>query len=531
MALTVAAWAVPARRTAHTVTQPDGTQLELTLQGDEWLHYYTDIHGTPMAQDSATGWWHPAAAPSPLALDNAKARRASRDRLRTKRATNRLATRGTNNKKHGLVILAAFKDKGFSCSDDPQALFRDFFNKEGYSDYGMGGSVRDYFMAQSYGNLEIDFDVVGPVTLSQDMAYYGSNDIYGNDKRPGALVTEAVNAVAPELDFSIYDWDGDGDVDQVFILYAGYGESTTNNKEEIWPHAWTLTDAGFSEKGVSPIMLDGVWIDTYACSNELAGKSGKKIDGIGTACHEFSHCLGLPDAYDTANVSAFGMDCWDVMDYGCYNADCCVPASYTAYERWVCGWTEPTVLDDPCTVTGMRNIDESGECYIIYNRAHEDEFYMLQNIQQTGWNAGAAASGMLIMHVDYDSQAWYDNTVNTDKSHQRMTPVCADNKWTVATLKGDLWPYGAKDSLTDTSTPAAILYNMNDDLRPRLGRPITKIEHQDGLISFEFNMSHATEVRPIEATCGTGTAYDLMGRQADANSRGIHIIGGKKVVK
>lgn len=125
------------------------------------------------------------------------------------------------------------------------------------------------------------------------------------------MIIEACQLVDDKVNFKDYDWDGDGEVDQVFVIYAGYGEHAGAPSNTIWPHESSL--------GNRSIMLDGVRINTYACSSELNGNSGQVMAGIGTPCHEFSHCLGFPDLYDTDYSGAFGMSYWDVMNSGSHS--------------------------------------------------------------------------------------------------------------------------------------------------------------------------------------------------------------------
>ena len=160
----------------------------------------------------------------------------------------------------------------------------------------MTGSVRDYFRAQSYGQFAPEFDVVGPLTAANDMAYYGRHSGNNNDSHVPELVWEACLQADPLVNFADYDWNGDGEADLVYMVYAGYSEAQGAAPETIWPQKWYLTM-------YQSLQLDGVTIDGYACSSELRGTSGSELDGIGTACHEFSHCLGLPDTYDMIHGS------------------------------------------------------------------------------------------------------------------------------------------------------------------------------------------------------------------------------------
>lgn len=490
-ALCFSAWAVPARRYRKTITLSDGTQKAVVLKGDEYAHFFETDDGSVFVGDD-TGGYQPAEYNTiletrQLRIQQRNSQREAR-RTRSKVSSTRTNTVG---KKKGLVILANFSDRKLSIS---QSEFDDCFNKEGYANYGMFGSVHDYFWDCSYQQFDLTFDVVGPVDLSKSISYYGKNDSSGNDLHPGEMVGEAVRLADNfGVDFSNYDWDGDGYVDQVYVIYAGYGENSGAPSTTIWPHEWELSSTKQNGDGNGSIKLDGVTIDTYACSNELYGTSGMTIDGIGIACHEFSHCLGIPDMYDTRGTSNpnFGMDSWDLMDYGCYGEDGYRPVGYTSYERWISGWLSPIELCEGCEINDMPSLDSSPIAYIIYNQAHKDEYYLLENRQQVGWNKSDLGHGLLILHVDYDKNAWIDNTVNNTSSHQRMTIIPADNslKTTDASLAGDPWPGTSMNTaLTNSTQPAAQLYNANIDGSKYLSKPLEDItENSNGLISFKFN--------------------------------------------
>ncbi len=484
--------AVPAKRIKTTITLADGTKLEAVLCGDENAHYYMTADGSRYVSSDVEGIFRE------VSTEELTKRWQSRARIReshreVRRARRRAEWGATSNPvsghKKGLVILVNYSDLTMKYG---QSTYLDFFNKEGYSDYNMGGSVHDYFYSQSYGQFNLTFDVVGPVTVSKKYSYYGENDSDGNDKYAGEMVAEACQLADEYVNFSDYDWDNDGVVDQVYVIYAGYGESQTDDPNVVWPHEYDLSSANMFGDGPGALILDGVRVDTYACSCELAGSSGTTIDGIGTACHEFSHCMCIPDMYDVDGKN-FGMSTWDLMDYGCYNGrnrNGETPVGYTSYERMYCGWLTPVELDSGCEITDMQPITSEPEAYIIFNQANSNEFYLLENHQKESWNRYSYGHGMMILHVDFDARAWENNTVNNTASRQRMTLIPADNKLqlTSASLAGDLWPgTSKKTSLTDTTTPAATLYRANADGSKLMGRPIENITEQNGLISFVFN--------------------------------------------
>ena len=513
-ALTVlAAMAVPSKRgISRTVTLEDGTTVKVTLVGDEYMHRWQDAQGNTYVPAATEGLFR-LADNTTLAELTARAgiRKAKADsRRRARQNVNKAATI-FKGKKKGLVILVEYTDVKFT-SSDPQSLFNDIANKENYVSGNYQGSVKDYFLAQSRGTFELDFDVMGPVALSNKMSYYGANDSYGNDMRPEMMVVEGCKAIDSQVNFADYDWDGDGYVDQVYILYAGYGEADTYNKEStVWPHEWALSGSSIT----SPQMLDGVIIDTYACSSELNGTG--KIGGIGTMCHEFSHCMGLPDMYDINYSGNFGMGPWDLMDSGTYNDNGYTPAGYSSYERMVCGWLSPIVVSkgDELSVSGVAPLAEDGDAYMLVNSGNPNEYFLVENRQRVAWDEALPASGVLVLHIDYDESIWYYNLVNTTgrdsysgitNSHQRVTLIHADNdddksyfnsrnySYSKTTYYGDPYPYNGNDSLTRLSVPSNALYTANADGDSYMDVAIRNIAvAKDGTASMYFGECAVSE--------------------------------------
>ena len=184
------------------------------------------------------------------------------------------------------------------------------------------------------------------------------------------MVKECCEAVADMVDFADYDWDGDGEVEEVFVLYAGYGEATGGGSRTIWPHMWTITEATKpGDDAPEAFTVDGLRVDVYACSNELYGSRGTTEMGIGCFCHEFSHCLGLPDLYDTENSYTYVMGAWDLLDSGCYNGPDglgWVPAGFNSYEKQFVGWYDIKELKTDTIVDRMLPLNEGGEAYEGY---------------------------------------------------------------------------------------------------------------------------------------------------------------------
>ncbi len=532
--------AVPAYRGAIKARQPDGTIITIFMRGDEHGHECVSIDGYRLVQDR-NGIYRYATQDSDgnmtfdkamIAHDPKERTFAERNMLSELKVAKRyiipsqktpskvnanasanakaskashyqIGTFPTNGKGKCLVLLVQFSDNKFSFDRE---YHKRMLNEPGFSDDGATGSARDYYFDQSSGMFEPQFDVFGPITLSHGMSYYGSDDyIQGKDVNVAKMVTEACSAADGGVDFTEYDGDGDGKVDMVYIIYAGYGQHAGGGDNTIWPHKYQLSASGNS------ITLDGKTVDVYACSSELAGNSGEKSSGIGTICHEFGHVLGLADHYNTTASSTYVLGRYDIMDYGSYNNDGRTPPAYNAFERMTLGWMTPDTLDSKANGAELEHIASSNKAYLI-STSNSDEFYLLENRQQEGWDSYIPGSGMMMTHVDYDATVWNGNTLNDDPSHLHYNLIAADNEpgynevLQKETERYDLYPCtggsnAGNDRFTDTSSPAAKPWTGEI-----LDKWVTDISNDNGIVSFNFMENHLQTPQDISAMSkGDGT--------------------------
>ncbi len=532
--LPLLAAAVPANRTPRTYTQPDGSTVTLRQIGDEFFHYFlTDDDRMVVASGDGYYFAAPASTGQPMptqmlasdlsrrtaaqaqmlaSVDKAmmlsygtRHASAKRAQLQSARATTHRApaaaasatwpsgiglfpnnTYPVSGSPKALIILVAFSDQAFTVSNAKQ-YFTGLASEQGFSQLNAHGSALDYFTAASNGKFTPQFDVLGPVTLSNTMAYYGANDSYGNDVRPAHMVRDAIQALDSTTDFSKYDNDGDGVIDNVYVIYSGLGEAAGGSANTIWPHSWDLASAGLT------LRVDGKSVRSYACSAEYLSRN--LADGIGTFCHEFSHVMGLPDLYDTnyQNAEKVTPNAYSLMDYGSYSNNSRTPPTYSVYERNAMGWADIEQIkeNDPRRLS-LEHMLTSNKGYVIATDK-TNEFFLLENRQKSDWDAYLPGHGMLVWHIDYNTSTWNSNSPNNTASHQYVDIVeaggSADN--TSSTILAQ-YPFpGTKNvtSLTATTTPALKSWSGT-----AIEAPITDIaETAAGMISFNVSGGEAID--------------------------------------
>lgn len=448
LGVSLPAFALPARPGKTVYVQPDGSRIVLQKHGDEWSHWVTDEDGRVMKLD-ADGFYRPTGEDPALRAQAASIRRRARRSMQAGAASAGHVAQG---QKHFLVILVQFQDVKFSYS---QSEFHNLLNQAGYNKNGATGSARDFYYQNSNSFFEPIFDVYGPVTLEHDVAYYGGNDSNGDDKAPEDAVAEGCKALNGQVDFSLFDNDDDGDVDLVFMFYAGYGEADTyGNEDTIWPHQWELSEVG------KAFTLDGKKIDKYACANEIAGGGSLagKLDGIGAVCHEFGHAMGLPDFYDSdydTNGLAGGLYDVSVMCEGCYNNDSRTPPYFNMEERILLGWVSEAEAYQSFGKSGSYTIPAirpENDMLVAYKTETDmdGEYFVYECRGDSGWDKYISGHGLVVYQVDKSSRKvsiktyagtkslsaaslWYDwedyNSINENGSHPcfRVVPAASQS--------------------------------------------------------------------------------------------------------
>jgi M6 family metalloprotease-like protein len=541
---------MPALQKPIVVTQPDGTELTIVLKGDEFYHVTQSTDGYLLKENPAGFMTYARSdAAGRLSCSDVVARNVNNrgikdleflktiprttdqsavlqqaalqsrlDRALTNkrllRASNApppglLASYPTTGAPKSLVILVNFADSTFK-PGNTGSDFSNMLNQTGYNLNGHVGSVRDFYRFNSGGLFSPDFVVVGPVTVSKPMAYYGANDTLGNDLKPSEMIYEACQKAAGLVNYANFDYDSNGYVDNVYVFYAGKGEADGGGPNTVWPHSWNLASAGFN------LVLNGKRIDAYACSGELDGQTGR-MTGMGTFTHEYGHILGLTDMYDVDydkhNGEALDLNYWSLMAQGAYNNRACTPPCLTFAERYFLGWAQPVELDSTKDVT-LTDLGTTNLGYII-KTSNPGEYFLLENRQRTTnvWDRFLPDStyhGMLAYHIDMRTDheiaidywgttytvlmndLWTYNVVNAIAGHQCCDIEEADNEALVydgtnasaykRSIGGDAFPgTSVNRQFTDISKPSMLTWDGY-----RLVKPLTEITETDGVIRFKF---------------------------------------------
>ena len=540
-------FAIPAYPKPLKVKQADGSWLTIQMRGDEHGHYVLTSDGIPLVFNARqknyeyADWKDGKVQASGIKAVEASERTAkvkafvesldksaileSFKRARLQQLQQTLSSRrnaslkaGSNPQKeklnnfptigevHSLVILVQFADTKFSTvGSDAHQFFNNMLNEPGFTySNGANGSARDFYLNSSNGRFQPQFDVIGPVTLPEKYSYYGANQgsSVDNPARLEQFVREACTLADPLVDFSQYDHNQDGYIDNIYFFYAGKGEADSGDGNAIWPHSAYYSDmakdAGLSE---TSLKLDGIEVGNYTCSNEINGTLiTPQPAGIGTFVHEFGHVLGLADHYDVNyGMTTFAPGSFDTMAQASYNNNGNTPAAFSAYERACLGWLDLTVLKNGVdTLNVLPDLNDSNKAYVVpVGGTNDQEYFIMENRQQKGWDKFIPGHGMLLWHIDYDAKAWEKNELNITGTHQRVDIVEADNKLTDNTRAGDpfpgtsnvtqcnltSWAGGKVMSLDDIEEKDGIINLMLGGLNLKLNTPDVKVtEIQDSSI-------------------------------------------------
>lgn len=555
------------------VVQPDGSKLTVYLRGDadhHWLstsdgvllveyrgaYYVANIDGRGALSKSAMLAHEPqlrTAAEYKLASSQDKKAHAalasaSGQPLKTPVGTS-YKYMPHNGEVHVPVLLVQFADVQFELKDPKAQISQQLDSLGGLNEMGNADSlnicsVRQYYKSCSRGLFEPRFDVYGIYTLADSISKYVPS------ARRDNMFKDALQLADADIDFSKYDSDGDGYVDGLYIVFAGFSGAVTGNQDSyIWPYA------KFGNLG----QFDGKIVSAHCASAELNGKPTsyantkipRRIMGIGTFCHEFAHTMGLPDLYPSVGSTGDGLDnqgleYWSLMDGGEYLSNGHAPTALNAWEREVLGYESPDTLTEARKVE-LLSYERGGKGVKILNPADATgkEYLLLENVQRRAANAAAKGHGLIVYRVAYDSDAV--NTLdfpNNTANRPQITVLPADGRLMSQAsaiseggskasalyyqqLAGDTYPgTTGKDNIMSFD-----VYNASP-----LARPILNIdETADGKITFDYLQAIPTAISEVKTNdMADVKVYSVsgqyVGKSLEGLAPGIYIQNNKKII-
>lgn len=518
-------WGVKGVSAPVDALQPDGTTVKICIHGDEVFSWKTTPDGWIVAQ-GADGYYYfadfdagylrvsgvradSAAVGISKSLPPQLRQIIASDGGRSLSKTVGISenTRSSSTEIKTLVIPVQFQDIRFT-TPTPRNRIYNLFNQVNYSYEGATGSVRDYFRDNLGSLCNFTFDVCEPVTLEHIAAFYGENISGSTDVNIRQFVIQACMAAHDAgVDFSHYDADFDGVVDNVFFVFAGHNEAEGGGDNCIWPQSWNI--------GENQLYLDGLKVSNFSCYSEYSGATGETFAGIGPICHEYCHFLGLKDMYDingTDEGEAPGLfGTLSIMDQGCYNNECKTPPYINTVERDCLGILGLIPLSNPGTYE-IPPVRDTKVAYRFRTSYAEENFYV-EYRDGTKWDAYAGGNGLVIYHVDMTSNTagsmtaamrWKMNAVNGCAAHQCVRPVSATGA--DASDVADLFFPGRNNV---TTILASETFPLVDWSARGVGYGITGIARTSGGMSFTVVEDNAWSLPAI-------TDYTILPEQTSA---------------
>ena len=280
--------------------------------------------------------------------------------------------------------------------------------------------------------------------------------VMARDLSMAEAIIDAIGKAANYINFSNYDANKDGVIGTnemaLALVFAGYEASAIDTDgfaegvaKYLWAHAWSLEEMieeyGWGNRLNEPTP-HGVKVTSYIAIAEQMAKD--QMEPISILAHELGHYLGLPDLYNTLydtsgewgeydvwNASVMASGSWGINPAGGF-----IPYSMDAWSRYVLGWITPTEATKSGTYSLISQKYGTGTqdfAAVRIEMQTEGEYYLLENRQQTKWDAGLAqaydgaslTSGIILWHVDMNVFDKYfdDNAVNNADHRPAVMPL------------------------------------------------------------------------------------------------------------
>lgn len=489
------------------VTQPDGSAVTLRQWGDEWQHGMETPDGFTVLQDEASGAWVYAALQEDGSLAPASADgqmlvvgvnepaglepyvRPAPDSNTRRESAQYFSSEPARAQISGevplLVILAEFNDQKHNTVLYQPTYFPSLA-------FGASGSIKDYYNKASFGKLNIVPAAENEGTANDGVIGWVNIGINhpnsGSDIASYAIARAAITAAnnSSNINFASYDDDSDGYITSkellIEIVAAGYEGSYNNSSPSVWAHQWDLDGSG------TELVLDGKRVahnnpndGDYGGYLIVGERHGDHAATVGTIVHETGHLISWPDLYDITPGSGSdseGVGNWSVMGGGSWNRISAStpgdsPALPDAWLKWYQGWLTPTTGASGASYS-LANANANASAVLIGSnpngvdwnfdrRSGTGQFWLVENRQLSGYDAGLPGCGLLIWHIDESVTS--TNYANANRDHPLMELEQADGNRNLYYKgnrgdAGDPFPgTSGKLVFNNTSTPNSRYYS------------------------------------------------------------------------
>jgi M6 family metalloprotease-like protein len=488
--------AAPAAPIDITLTQPDGSTFIARQWGDEWSNGFETLEGYTIIQDSANWWVYAQTSPEEILIPALQGSESLRVGMLIPEGLTLHARPATLEATHPLS-KQSFIQTPNSGSQPVLVLLASFSNRSGTytaanfaaSMFGASNSVKDYYQDASFNQLTLAAATESYGTANDgivgwlNLGYNHPNTANSTNSNNQLIVKNALIAADSFVNYASYDTNGDGYISNnelhIVVIVAGFEYSYNNNSPSVWGHRWNLN-------AVTPPTLDGKVLGDYFYNGGYAQFGeihGDHQAAIGIMVHEMGHDLTWPDLYDT-DGSSEGVGKWSIMGSGSWNYtgtnyQGSSPALADAWLKWYQGWITPTVVNGTLTGASIPQAETNATAFLLapnpdgvdWNFTQSSgtgEYFLVENRQLTGYDAGLPGCGLNIWHIDESVTS--TNSANANEYHPLVKMMEADglNHLVLKTNRGDTGdPFpGSTTNRTFnySSTPNSRLYSGADSL-------------------------------------------------------------------
>ena len=403
-------------------------------------------------------------------------------------------------------------------------------------------TIPEFYSELSGGRVTLVGEVSNWVqtTLTEAEVVGASNGLSPTDQ-VGEFIMELLTAVDDgDTDWGWYDNDGldgipnsgddDGYVDLLGVTHPTAGaECSSGGGNHIWSHYWTLFESAGQAFSTSTPAANGgnILVDDYTVQPVLDCDSSE-INEIGVLAHEIGHAFGLPDLYGTG-ADHGGVGRWGLMGSGAWGCDGTTPAlpcHMTAWSKEVLGWADVTILSRGVEfgVLSLDPVETSGDIFRIDAGDGSGDYYLLENRQALGFDAGIFSAGLLVWQIDSEllENTWESAAINSNPNRMGVWLRQADGSNDLARKheRGDAGdPYPGSSGQTEFSAgtvPSAFTHNGLNGLAgiPRntaAGVTLLDIQQVSDQMQFRVLTRYQNLSLQSDGLGGTGSVFSVDG--------------------